>query len=120
MTRKETLAVIRAYFADSTEVTPDQVKEILGYCDKESAAIDKKNSQAKAKRVKNPASNDALSTSIKEILDVNPMTAADIAAQVGTSTNKVAARLRNMVESGLVVKTDVKVNKKKTSAYSLA
>ena len=119
MTRKETLAVILA-LANGETVTEDGLTAITEYCNKEVAAIDKKNSQAKAKRVKNPASNDALSTSIKDILDVNPMTAADIAAQIGTSTNKVAARLRNMVESGLVVKTDVKVNKKKTSAYSLA
>lgn len=112
MTQKEILNVIKTKMADNTDV--------VNYCDKALAALDKKNEQAR-KRTAAKRADDAITGAILGVLTNSPQTLAEIAAQIPDATpNKVSARITDFIDNGSVTKSVVRDGKKRTTVYSLA
>ena len=111
MTRKETFEAIKA------ETTNPVIAE---FCDKEIAAIERKATKARERAASKRANGDPLADAIYAVLTDEPMLISDIAAKVDSTNAKVSARLANFVKDGSVVKSTVKVEKRKLTAYALA
>lgn len=83
--------------------------------------LDVENEKRKNRVSKKAAENEPIKASILEVLGEEPKTATVVGGEVGISTQKASALLRQLVESGSVVKTDVKVSGKGTQkGYTLA
>lgn len=121
MTKIQMYEMIRE-FAEATD-------EVKAFCDKEIAALQKKNEKAKEKRAEKKAEGDALAEVVKQVLTNDFQTIADIASQIvdeageAMSTAKVAYRLRVLVDEGFAKKEEVVVEvgdkKLKKMAYAL-
>ena len=87
------------------------------------AALDKKNADRKVSKsaLAHKAENDNIKGAILAVLVADKFTvAADLAAAVGVSTQKVSALARQLVESGDIVVTDVPIKGKgKVKGYAL-
>lgn len=88
------------------------------------AALDKKNADRKVSKsaLAHKAENDNIKTAILATLVADkPTIAADLAAAVGVSTQKISALARQLVESGAITVCDVSVKGKgKVKGYTLA
>lgn len=83
--------------------------------------MDAVNEARKNKPSKTAIANAPILEAITGVLTGDPQTAADIAAQVGVSTQKASSLLRQLVASGVAVSADIKVPKRGTcKGYSLA
>jgi predicted ArsR family transcriptional regulator len=83
--------------------------------------MDAANEKRKNKPSKTAIENAPVIESLTNALTSDPQTAADLAGQVGISTQKASSLLRQIVASGVAVATDIKVPKKGTcKGYSLA
>ena len=85
-------------------------------------ALNKKNAQRASKPSKIQIENEAIKAEILEYLAGGKVqTAPEIGVGVGISTQKASALAKQLVESGKVVQSEIKVPKKgKLKAYSLA
>ena len=85
------------------------------------AKMDETNEKRKNKPSKTATENAPIIASLTEALTNDPQTAADLAAQVGISTQKASSLLRQIVAAGVAVASDIKVPKKGTcKGYALA
>lgn len=84
--------------------------------------LDKKNAQRASKPSKTQIENEPIKASILEFLVGGKVqTAPEIAVAVGISTQKASALAKQLVESGKLVQSEIKVPKKgKMKAYSMA
>lgn len=79
--------------------------------------------KASSKPSKTAIANEPIKASIMEFLSKQsePVIACVIGESVGITTAKASSLLRQLVESGAVVKSEVKIPKKgKTAAYAVA
>ena len=85
------------------------------------ASLDKRNSARKAKPSKTAVANEPIKQAIVEYLTANGQkVASEIGEGLNISTQKASALCRQLVESGMLTVSDVKVAKKGTlKAYSV-
>ena len=85
------------------------------------AKLDEKNAKRKSSPSKVAIANEPIKASIVELLANGEMVASDIAVALEISTQKASALCRQLVESGKLISTEIKVPKKgRVKAYSLA
>lgn len=89
-----------------------------------SAAIEKMDAALEARKnkpSKKATENAPILEALTNALTTEPKVAADLAAEVGITTQKASALLRQLTLDGVAVATDVKVPKKgKVKGYALA
>lgn len=119
MTNREKFEKISAVFATLDDADKD---EIMEFCEKEIAAIARRNEKAKERATSKRAEGDALRERIYETLGEEPKAIADIVAELADDTitpSKVVARANALVREGRVTKTTIKVDGRKLVAYSI-
>ena len=117
MTNREFLTAI----ANSTVLPTD----LTDFASEQIAKLNARNEARKAssKPSKTAIANEPIKASIMAFLSQQsePVIACTVAEGVGISTAKASSLLRQLVESGKVVKSEVKIPKKgKTAAYAVA
>lgn len=120
MTNKEILIKIKEMSNAANET------EIVDWCDKQIASIDKAAIKAKERAEKKKLESDELKEKIYNILltKEEPVTADDIAAEIdeeGVSKQKVIARLTRLFAEGKIEKEPIKVEgaKNKRTGYKV-
>lgn len=113
MTQREFLTKVKAIVEDA---------ELIAKADELIAGLDKKNATRSAKPSKTQIENESIKVSILEFLVGGKVqTAPEIAVAVGISTQKASALAKQLVESGKLIQSEIKVPKKgKMKAYSIA
>ena len=104
VTKKEMFNFIADALADNAEV--------VEFCNKEIALLDKKALKAKERAAAKKAEGDELKGIVQGVLTAEPMTAADVveaivANGVETTVGKVIYRLNTLVKDGVAEKEDV-------------
>ena len=101
--------------------------ELTAYAAEQIAKLDMRNAMRREKQSSKPSKtsieNEPIKASIMEFLSAQsePMIAADIAENVKITTAKASSLLTQLVKSGKVVKSEVKIPKKgKVKAYSIS
>lgn len=117
MTNREFLTAI----ANSTVLPTD----LTDFASEQITKLNARNEARKAssKPSKTAIANEPIKASIMAFLSQQsePVIACTVAEGVGISTAKASSLLRQLVESGKVVKSEVKIPKKgKTAAYAVA
>ena len=120
MTKKEMFEKIMTAMATDVEV--------VEFCEKEIAALDKKAAKAKETAAKKRAESDELMEIVKSLLTDEFQTLGDIAAQIegeDITVAKVTARMTKLVKAEIAVKEEISVEgadgkKHKKMAYKLA
>lgn len=117
MTNREFLTAIASNTSLDSALTDFATEQI--------AKMDARNEARKAssKPSKTAIANEPIKASIMEFLSkqCEPVIACTVAEGVGISTAKASSLLRQLVEGGKVVKSEVKIPKKgKTAAYAVA
>lgn len=117
MTNREFLTAIASNTSLDSALTDFATEQI--------AKMDARNEARKAssKPSKTAIANEPIKASIMEFLSKQsePVIACTVAEGVGISTAKASSLLRQLVEGGKVVKSEVKIPKKgKTAAYAVA
>lgn len=105
MTYKEMLTAIV-----NGEINEDVIAKAAERIEK----LDETNEKRKNRVSKKAQENEPIKEAIVAVLGEEPKTATEIGAEVGVSTQKASALLRQIVEAGNAVKTDVKVKGKGT------
>ena len=103
-------------------ISADISAEMTEYAQTAIAKMDAKNEKRKTTMNKNQEANVEIKAKIAETMDAEKVyTSAQISELIGVSTAKVTALLMQMVKSGEVVKSEVKVKGKgKVNGYSKA
>jgi len=117
MTKRE---FMQAVIAIATEMNKVDIKE---FAESEISKLDARNAKRASKPSKTAQANEPIKKAIAQFLDDKdtPMTAKEIGESVEISTQKASALCRQMVESGLLNVTDVKVKGRgKQKGYSVA
>lgn len=104
VTKKEMFNFIAEALADNAEV--------VEFCNKEIALLDKKAEKAKERAAKKKAEGDELKDVIQSVLTAEPQVAADVVETlvgmgVETTVGKVIYRLNALVKEGVAEKEDV-------------
>ena len=104
VTKKEMFNFIADALADNAEV--------VEFCNKEIALLDKKALKAKERAAAKKAEGDELKGIVQSVLTAEPMTAADVVEAivtngVETTVGKVIYRLNALVKDGVAEKEDV-------------
>ena len=101
--------------------------DLTAYAAEQIVKLDMRNAARKEKQSSKPSKtaieNEPIKASIMEFLSAQsePMIAADIAENLKITTAKASSLLTQLVKSGKVVKSEVKIPKKgKTAAYAVA
>lgn len=101
--------------------------ELTTYAAEQITKLDMRNAARKEKQSSKPSKtaieNEPIKASIMEFLSTQsePMIAADIAENVSITTAKASSLLRQLVNDGKVVKSEVKIPKKgKVNGYSIS
>ena len=121
MTNREFLTAI-ANSSLSDDLTTYAAEQIVKL-DMRNAARKEKQSSKPSKPSKTAIENEPIKASIMEFLSVQsePMIAADIAENLKITTAKASSLLTQLVKSGKVVKSEVKIPKKgKVKGYSIS
>ena len=122
MTRFETFEAIKA-FAMGNVLTEEQVTEVVEFCAKEQAAIERKNEKARERSAAKRAAGDALRERIEAVLGADPKTINEIMETLGDedlTPSKIVSRLNQLVKAERVVKEHVSVDGRKLMAYRIA
>ena len=119
MTNREFLTAI----ANSANLSDD----LTTYAAEQITKLDMRNAARKEKQSSKPSKtaieNEPIKASIMEFLSsqTEPMVAANIGAAVDITTAKASAMLRQLVNDGKVIKSEVKIPKKgKVNAYAVS
>lgn len=102
--------------------------ELVEYCEKELAKLDKKNAKAKERAAEKRAIGDELQADVLSVINTDPQTRDDILAAVvevngdeELTVGKIQSKLNNLVEAGKIAKCKVKTEDGKTkTAYTVA
>ena len=87
-------------------------EDIISYCRKEIGALDRKTEKAKEAAQKRKAEGDELTDKIREVVDEDYETIADITAKVedeNASVGKVSYRLSQLVKMGELEKSKITI-----------
>ena len=109
------------YYNKIAKVMADDA-DVVAFCEKKIAALEDKARKAKARAEAKAKEADELAEAIYEVIADEPMTLAQIVEALGredVSVNKVSPRANKLAEAGRIVKTEVKVDKRKLVAYML-
>lgn len=109
MTKRE---FFEAVIALNDEVTKDFAK-------KELEKMDARNASRSSKPTAKQVENEGLKEQIPNLIG-DGKTAKGVGEAMNISTQKASALLRQMVENGLLVATEEKVDKRKVKVYRLA
>ena len=130
MTRKEILTLIKESAIDGTWKKELTTEDVVAFCDKEIAAIDKKAEKAREKAAQKRAEGDALTAAIKAVLSSDTFELiSDITAKVDfpeVTASKVSVRLSQLFKNGEAARDEIIVPGKdgqkssKRVAYKLA
>ena len=94
--------------------------DVKAFAETELGKLDARNEKRRTTQSANQIANEGLKDSIVAVL-TTPMFASDIATAVGISTQKVSALAKQLVDSGKITVTDVKVKGKGVlKQYALA
>lgn len=118
MTKREALIGIRGLI-EGREDAADYVEFLNGEVDKLDARAEKEREKREAKR----AEGDELKDAIYAVIEAadEPITIDEILAQVeGATRAKVAFRAGVLVKEGAIEKCEVKIDKRKVVAYTVA
>lgn len=101
--------------------------ELTTYANEQIAKLDMRNAARKEKQSSKPSKtaieNEPIKAAIMDFLSTQtePMIAADVAENVGITTAKASAMLRQLADDGKVIKSEVKIPKKgKVKGYAAA
>ena len=98
----------REYFAQIREIVAEN-EELVAFVDHEVELLDKKNSRKSGKPTKAQVANEGIKAEIAEYLRENaPARIGDIAQAVGQTPNKVNALIKQMKDTGEVIRTEEK------------
>ena len=98
----------REYFAQIREIVAEN-EELVAFVDHEVELLDKKNSRKSGKPTKAQVANEGIKAEITEYLRENaPARIGDIAQAVGQTPNKVNALIKQMKDTGEVIRTEEK------------
>ena len=130
MTRKEILTLIKESAIDGTWKKELTTEDVVAFCDKEIAAIDKKAEKAREKAAQKRAEGDALTAAIKAVLSSDTFELiSDITAKVDfpeVTASKVSVRLSQLFKNGEAARDEITIPGKdgqkssKRVAYKLA
>lgn len=98
--------------AMNTGKCPIEPDEVIAFCDKEIAALDRKAEKARENAAKRRAEGDALTDKVRAVLTNEYETIADITDKIGeddVTVSKVQYRLNQLVANGEAEKTDITV-----------
>lgn len=96
-------------------------EEMQAYAVEQLKKLDDRNAKRNSKPTKTQLANEEIKKDVLAVLAEKPMTAAEIGAVVGISTNKASALAKQLVEDKQVTRTEIKVPKKgKCFQYALA
>ena len=98
-------------------------QELMDFIDKQVALITSKAEKAKARAAKQKAEGDELRDAVQAVLTGELQVIDEIVAQVDfedVTKAKVTARLTQLVNAGIAVKEQQKVDSRKVMAYKLA
>lgn len=124
VTKREYFAVLRAMVEQLDAVGEYTADEVLKFIDAQVAQLDAKAAKAKEKAAEKRADGDELRAKVLEVVTETAQTADDIVAALDDAEitkSKVVARLAQLVNSGDVIKEEVKIeNVGKRMTYRLA
>ena len=118
MTNREKFDIIGKVFANYEDV--EIRDEILGFVEKQIAALDHKNETAKKRAAEKRAAGDALRERVLGVMNDEPITVDGILAALnedGLTPAKITARTRQLVAAGEIEKVPVKVEGRKLVGY---
>ena len=118
MTKREVYDVIANVFAG---IDNEYKEDVLSLCEKEVAALDRKNVKAKERAAAKREAGDALKEQIAGMLGEEPITIDEIVTELDNpeiSRAKVIARMTQLVKAERAAKGFVKVDKRKIVAYT--
>ena len=117
MTKKEILNLIVTALGESRDFTSEEKETIIAYATNEISLLDKKAEKAKTQKSKTQKENEVIKAQLLEYLNslVDGVTITDIIKGCDTfsefSTQKLSALLKQLVDSGEVIKV---IDKKKS------
>ena len=124
VTKREYFGALRAMVEQLDAVGEYTADEVLEFIDAQVAQLDAKAAKAKEKAAEKRADGDELRGKVLEVVTETAQTADDIVAaldDVEITKSKVVARLAQLVNSGDVIKEEVKIeNVGKRMTYRLA
>jgi hypothetical protein len=117
VTKKDILnAIISFMAANDIEIDTVSASDIVEFCEKEIAAIDKKNAKARERAAEKRAAGDELLKAVEEVLTTEYQATADVAAAIAekdfgeeATFHKIGYRLRQLVSMGVAESTDIKI-----------
>lgn len=93
--------------------------ELTAFATEGIAKMDKRNEKRSSKPSKVALANEPIKQAIANLITDKGMTASEVGASLEISTQKASALLRQLVEDGVLVATEVKVPKKgKVKSYT--
>ena len=111
---------MREYY-NAVKALPNLPTALAEETDKALAKLDARNAAKAAKPTKVQVENEPIAKAIVEALAEGEMLGVDLATKLGITTNKANGVAGNLVKSGVLIKTKVKVKGKgEMTAYSLA
>ena len=95
--------------------------EVVDFAKAEIARMDERNAKRAEKPSKTAIENEPIKMAIVGVLTNEPKTASAIGTEVGVTTQKASALLRQLVDNNKAVSTEIKVTGKgKCKGYTLA
>ena len=111
---------MREYY-NAVKALPNLPTDLANATDEAIAKLDARNAAKAAKPTKVQVENEPIAKAIVEALAEGEMLGVDLATKLGISTNKANGVALNLVKSGVLTKSKVKVKGKgEMTAYSLA
>ena len=102
-------------FEKEGEMVIVMLEDLKAFAENEIDLLDKKTAKAKERAAAKKAETDDLMDKVKAVLTDEYQTTADLVATAG----KVQARLKKLVDAGVVEKTDMKVDKRTIKGYRM-
>ena len=109
-------------FEKEGEMVIVTLDELKAFAENEIALLDKKSVKAKERAAAKKAEADELMDKVKAVLTGEYQTTADLVIAIDdeeATAGKVQARLKKLVDIGVVEKTDMKVDKRTIKGYRL-
>ena len=104
VTKKEMYEMIKAALAEN--------KDVVDFCDKEIASLDRKAAKAKERAAEKKAEGDELTAVVESVLTDELTTIADITAKIDgpdVTVHKVSYRLGQLAKNGKAIKEEISV-----------
>ena len=109
-------------FEKEGEMVIVTLDELKAFAENEIALLDKKSVKAKERAAAKKAEADELMDKVKAVLTGEYQTTADLVIAIDdeeATAGKVQARLKKLVDIGVVEKTDMKVDKRTIKGYRM-